>query len=364
MPRWIVPSLALLIGCERLPVNVVRVDRGPVESTVTSVEAGVVEPLEKASLASPVSGRIVRVHKREGDRVAAGEAIVELENELEKIRVEEAALELKRLQDLKDVDTSEHRLNLAEFAHRRARADYERTIIRATFPGIVAELNARLGEMTFGAMAGFSLTRGPEGDDSRLVYIVDDSQLFVEAQIDESDVFRVKVGQPVKVSLGGIDRRVVRGRTVSISPTVSTQEGESRTAEVKVELLEGAYPPPENGGARSGGDIAPAAHTEPPAAITIGMSADIEILVDRVEDAVRVPTPALLERGADKYVYLVREDRLVRRQVTVGIGNWDRHQVLSGVEPGDLIVLPTDASQLREGVLVAATVEEAQEAGK
>ena len=48
---------AVLVGCERTPVHVIRVENGPVESAVTSVEAGVVEPLRKAVLAPPVSGR-------------------------------------------------------------------------------------------------------------------------------------------------------------------------------------------------------------------------------------------------------------------------------------------------------------------
>ncbi|MBI4605929.1 MAG: HlyD family efflux transporter periplasmic adaptor subunit [Planctomycetes bacterium] len=349
----------VVLGCERIEVTAVRVDRGPVESTVTSVEAGVVEPLRKASLASPVSGRIVRVHKAEGDRVAAGEAIVELENDIEKLRVEETASDLRRLRDLKDVDASEARIELAEFAHRRAKVEYERTFIRATFPGVIAELNARVGEMTFGAMGGFSLA-GKSPAESRFVYVVDDSKLFVEAQVDESDVFRLRPGQPARVTLGGIERRSVEGRLISISPAVSTQEGESRTAKVKVELFLGPYAPPEDGGSRA--PRAPYEERGEPPYIAVGMSADLEVLVGRAEEVTRVPTPAVLERGNEKYVFVVADGRLSRRTIAVGIGNWDMTEVREGLAPAQLVVLPTDTSALRDGKAAEAVIDESRRA--
>jgi len=117
-------ALFLAPGCERLEVTILRVDRGTVESTVTSVEAGVVEPLHKASLASAVSGRIVRVNVKEGDRVGAGTVLVELENDIEKLRVEEAAKDLERLKSMTDVAVPEQ-VEHAEFAHRRA--DHEKS---------------------------------------------------------------------------------------------------------------------------------------------------------------------------------------------------------------------------------------------
>jgi len=354
---WIAAIAASSVSCEKPQVTVVRVDRGAVESTVTSVEAGVIEPWQKASLAAPVSGRIVRVHHVEGDRVSAGEPLIELENDLERLRVEETRKELERLQKIKDKLVTDVELDRAQFAHDRAKIDYERTFVRATFSGVVAEMNARVGEMTFGSM-GFALGASKAGQEP-LVYIVDDSRPYVEAEIDESDVFRVRVGQPVKVSVGGVERVALQARILSISPTVSTQEAESRTARVKAEIV---LPAPSNGsgGDGSGEGVKPVLAGA--ASIRVGMSADIEVLVDRLEDVLRVPTTAVLERGDAKHVFVARNGILERRSITVGLGNWDMTEVRSGLSEGDLVVLPTNASLLVEGKAVEAVMRSAREA--
>ncbi len=334
----------ITLGCEKLEVTVFRARKGLVESTVTSVEAGVVEPWRKASLAASVSGRIVRVYHEEGDRVSAGEPLVELENDLERLRVEESAKDLDRLRRVRDDLVTQEQLDRADFAYRRAQVDHERTNVRATFAGVVAKTNARLGEMVFGSMA-LAMGTGRGGSDP-LVYLIDDSRLFVEAEIDESDLFRVSLDQPVKVSLGGIERTTLQAKVISISPTVSTQEGESRTAKIKSEIVR-SHPHPDGSSLAASGDGPPAQQVP---LIRVGMSADIEILVGKAEDVLQIPTTAILERGEDKHVFVVRGSKVFRQPITVGIGNWDMTEVRSGLSEGDLVVLPTDAKLLTEGL--------------
>jgi len=367
MTKAIVPiALTLFVasGCERLAVTAIRVGRGPVESTVTSVEAGVVEPLHKANLASPVSGRIVKVNCEEGDRVPAGAVVIELENHLEKLRVDETASDLARLRKMRDDVATEEQIEDADFAHQRALENYDRTLIRAPFAGLVAEVNARVGEMTFGSMA-LALGGGGVGG-APLIYLVDDSKLFVEAEIDETDVFRVQPSQPVKVTLGGVDQRILRARVVSMSPAVSTDEGESRTAEVKVELLSPGYQAPPSGNGGSSPSLLDSSILVDPSEVLVGMSADLEIIVKRASDAVRIPTTSILDRGAEKFVYIVKGGKaglggqLERRKIVTGIGNWDLMGVTSGLAPGDLVVIPTDVKLLADGLEVQVVVDDAR----
>jgi multidrug efflux pump subunit AcrA (membrane-fusion protein) len=391
---------------------------------VTSVEAGIVEPERKAKLASPVAGRIVRVLFSEGQRVREGEALVELENDTEKVRLEETAKELERVRGLGTVSSADQ-LDRASFAHRQAQVAYERTFVRAPFDGLIADLNARPGEVTYGSLA-IAFNAGKAAEEP-LVYMVDDSRLYVEAEIDELDVFRVRVGQETMIRVGSVDRRSVPGRVVSLSSTVSTTEGESRTAEVKAEILrgqekagtaargrvgeasgeargearretkaeargdavgpagadpvdreEGAALPREavfhesGPAAAGGGGIADgngSAHEGPTSAgapagapaddaILVGMSADVEIIVDRASDVLRVPTAAILERGAESYVFVLSGDRLVRRVITVGLANWELTQVLGGLVEGDLVVLPAESKSLRDGAVARVVREE------
>jgi HlyD family secretion protein len=371
MTKAIIPiALTLLVvsGCERFEVTVIRVARGPVESTITSVEAGIVEPRSKANLASPVSGRIVKVNCEEGDRVRASDVLIELENHLEKLLVDETARDFTRLKKMKDEVATEEQIEDADFAHRRALEKYDRTLIRAPFAGLVAEINARVGEMTFGSMA-LALGGGGAGG-APLIYLVDDSKLFVEAEIDESDVFRVQPGQPVKVTLGGVGQRTLRARVVSLSPVVSTDEGESRTAEVKVELLAPGYQASSSGDGGSTSFFLEASTLVDPSEVLVGMSADLEILVKRTDDALRIPTTSILDRGAEKFVFVVLGGKLVevgkleRRKIVTGIGNWDLMAVISGLAPGDLVVLPTDVKLLADGLEVKVVVDDARLEGR
>jgi HlyD family secretion protein len=362
-------SLLTASACERLEVTAFRVDRGRVESTVTSIEAGVIEPLAKASLAAANSGRIVRVHAREGERVEAGVVLVELENDLEKLEVEESLRELGRLRNLNDIESKE-RLEHAEYVHRRAQVRHEQTLIRAPFGGLVAKVNARVGEVTYGSLP---LAMGTDARPQPLVYLVNDSRLLVKAFIDEADAGAVDPGQPARVTLEGRRENALEGRVSFIAAVVSTEEGETRSVEVQVEVPSGRVTAPRRAasGAVEGGDVGAPGNgggapenggsreaVLPRHDLLIGMSVDLEILVDRIEDAVRVPTMVILERGADKYVHVIEAGRLRRRSVTTGAGNWEWTEVTSGLTPGDLVILPTESKLLREGLKVNATLSE------
>jgi HlyD family secretion protein len=291
----------------------------------------------------------------EGDRVAAGQVLVELENDLERLRVEQTGRELERLREMSEIAIEEE-IERLRFAHDRAKVDHDRTLIRAPFAGIVAELNARLGEMTFGS---FGLAAaGGFGEQEPLVYLVDESQLFVEAEIDEADVFRVHPGQPATITLGGSDRKKIQGRVRSISPVVSTREGESRTAEVRVELDR----PVASAALPAGGNGAPADGSAAPGeggwgGVLVGMSADIEILVERAESVLRIPTPAIIERGEDRHVQVVEGDRVTRRRIITGLGNWEMTEVREGLARGDLVIAVTEGKWLEEGQRVRPVLE-------
>jgi hypothetical protein len=88
------------------------------------------------------------------------------------------------------------------------------------------------------------------------------------------------------------------------------------------------------------------------------MSADIEILVDRVENVTRLPTNVVLERGAEKYVFVVADGKLARRPIVTGTGNWSMTEVKQGLSPGDLVVVPADTKSLEEGRKVKVNVDD------
>jgi hypothetical protein len=88
------------------------------------------------------------------------------------------------------------------------------------------------------------------------------------------------------------------------------------------------------------------------------MSADIEVVVQRVEKALHVPTLTVLEGEEGKTVFVVLGGKLERRAIQVGSSNWERTEVREGVREGDLVVVPTDRRALSEGKEVRAEVRE------
>ncbi len=85
-----------------------------------------------------------------------------------------------------------------------------------------------------------------------------------------------------------------------------------------------------------------------------GFRVDLRVLVARQDDVVRLPSDALVRDGRDWGVYTVRDHRLVFRRVRIGEASGPFRPVLSGLHPGDPIVLfPSDA--LRPGLTVRVT---------
>ena len=124
----------------------------------------------------------------------------------------------------------------------------------------------------------------------------------------------------------------------------AVHEGTSRTVRVEIDIL------PETG--KGDGDPG----SRPP--LIVGMSADIEVILDEAKGVVSVPTLVVLEGEAGKSVYVVEGGRLRLRHIEVGLSNWDRTEIRSGLKEGDLVVIPTDRRKLIEGQAVRTEVRE------
>jgi HlyD family secretion protein len=312
------------------------------EATATSVEPGVVKAKQDSVLAAPVSGRIVEVYHKKGDRVAAGEKLIRLENDLERIALAEAKLELERLDTLGPQGAAaKELLDRARFAVERATTHYDRTFVCAPFGGVIIELNANLGEMSYGTMPLDVVLGGKKGNTAEsLVRMIDDSEFYVEADIDEADAGRLEIGQHTRVTVDALEGRVLEGKLIRISPAVSTAEGRSRTVRVEIGL------------AASGLSARPCEEPSAGVELLVGMSADIEVILERAEGVLVVPTLVILEGQSEKSVFVVEGGKLARREVTLGLASWELSEVKEGLREGDLVVIPIDRSKLLEGLAV------------
>ncbi|MDO8892089.1 MAG: efflux RND transporter periplasmic adaptor subunit [Sulfurimicrobium sp.] len=347
---------------QAIAVTISPVERGVVEATVANTRAGTVKACRRARLAPSSGGQIARLLVHEGERVDAGQVLLELWNEdlsaqkkltQQQLKSAQAGTqqactvaaqferEAERTRQLKARGfVSDARLDqaLSESAARRAaceaaRADagqareriavaqagLDRTRLRAPFAGIVAEVTGELGEFT---------TPSPPGIPTPpAIDLIDDSCLYVSAPIDEVDAPNVKLDLVGRITLDAMSGRHFAGKVRRIAPYVLDLEKQARTVEVEVQFDD------------------PAAVK----ALLVGYSADVEIIYTSRPDVLRIPTAALLEGNR---VLVIREGVAESRQLKLGLSNWEYSEVTGGLAEGEKIITSLD----REGVKAGARV--------
>jgi len=351
-------------------VIVAVAEAGRVETTVANTRAGSVMACRRAKLAPPTGGRIARLPVKKGSQVRAGELLLELWNEdltarervareqLEtaKARVTEAcqlaeiaASEAKRSRELHAKGFSSEQLTERADSEAKARAaacdstrtgvgeaqariaaaeaDTTRTVLRAPFAGIVAEVNGEVGEY---------LTPSPPGIPTLpAVDLIDASCLYVSAPIDEVDAAKLKVGMTGRISLDAYRGRHFKGHVRRIAPYVLALEKQARTVEIEVEFDEPAE----------------ARH------LLVGYSADIEVVVDGRDGVTRIPTPALMP--GNRALVLSASGELEERRIGIGLTNWEYTEVKSGVAAGERVVTSLDREGVKAGVRAVAEAKDA-----
>lgn len=348
-----------------IAVAVAAADTGKVETTVANTRAGSVTACRRAKLAPPLGGRIDKLLVREGDRVKAGQVLVELWNDdlsaRERISVEQrgtaqahvreacqvadnARRNAERTRALRDKGfVSEERVDQAESEAKArqagcdsaraqvqeasarigaSRADTSRTVVKAPFDGIVAEVNGEVGEY---------LTPSPPGIPTLpAIDLIDDSCLYVSAPIDEVDAAQLKVGMGGRISLDAYRGKHFTGKLRRIAPYVLALEKQARTVEVEVEF-DGAD------------DIR---H------LLVGYSADIEVVVDVHDNVLRIPTSALMP--GSRVLLLNADGVLEERKIEAGLSNWEFTEVKSGLGRGDRVVTSLERAGVKAGARAEA----------
>jgi len=252
-------------------VTVVEVVRGDVLLTVSNTRAGTVDACRRAGMSPALGGQIARLPVRKGDSVTTGQVMLELWNddlraELEfarrdvvasRGRMEEVCVradvardEAKRLASLlaKGLAAEEETARaVGEASARKAGcaaardaikvseaqvdvrlAKLERTLLRAPFDGVIAEINGELGEFVTPSPVG--IPTPPTVD------LIDSSCLYISAPIDEVDAPAVRTGQQALITMDAFPGRKFPGFVRRVAPYVLDVEKQARTVEVEAEI--------------------------------------------------------------------------------------------------------------------------------
>jgi HlyD family secretion protein len=313
--------LLLLLGCGKSPeVSVVSLSRGTVEETVSGVTSGTVEAEQIAELAFGAVGRVKEVSAAVGDAVRAGAILAQIENEDLKSRLDVAAEELARAKTLQQSQAaSRSNVIQAQGNYDAARIAFEKSIIRAPFDGMVVERNVEAGQLS-------QITAVIPVAPFRLV---DTKPRYVEVEIDEVDLPKVKVGMSARVKVLAVRREPFHATVRKVIPFVSSIREQDRTSEIELTVdSEGILLPP-------------------------GASADVEVVTNTKRDVVLAPPKAVLGRGGHRYVFVLDRSIIRKTQVQVGISGFISTELVSGVSAGAEIVLPSEKVELVDGLKVA-----------
>jgi RND family efflux transporter MFP subunit len=332
---------------------------------------GRVVAARRASVSSKGTGRLEWLGVQEGQMVKEGDVIARLENrdvaaqreqaqaQVQAARanlaqgqaeLDDAQAALKRAQDLAKqnfisgsaldtagarhnkaraaIDTLKAQIAVAEANARVAGVAYDQTLIRAPFTGIVLTKSANVGDI----VTPFSSASGTTG---AVVTMADMETLEVEADVSESSIAKIRVGQPAEIQLDAFPDLRLLGEVSRIVPTVDRSKA---TLLVKVAFVE------------RDGRVLP------------DMSAKIAFLTRALTAAERQPVPAvrpdaIVRRDGREVVFVVTRDeqgggeRVKSQPVTVGAKVGDLVRV--DLAPGTRVVsAPTE--RLADGAAVTA----------
>ncbi len=345
-----------------IAVELATIQRGTVESIVVNTRAGTVKACRRANLAPTTGGKITQLWVKEGDRVTKGQALLELWNadlvaqrELsqrqlsmseqhrreiciiadnahrESIRtqqlVDEGFISSQRAEDADanarakqaSCDAATSDIKRAQAQMHVAQAGIERTILNAPFAGIVARITGEVGEYT---------TPSPPGVPTpAAIDLIDDSCLYVNAPMDEVDAPKIQVGQQARITLDAMPGEFFDGKVRRIAPYVTEIEKQARTVDIEVNFEQ------------------PSKYN-----FLVGYSADVETIIERRDNILRIPTQAI--RQDDKVFIVDANNKLEERQLDTGLSNWSFTEVISGLNEGDQVLLSFDQDEIEVGVHV------------
>lgn len=317
---------------DRKPAPAVRVIAAAEETISRGLElTGSVEPYRVARLASPAEGPITDIRVREGDRVRAGDLLLSLGRKegadalIDSLR-EELKKEEDNLRRTRRLVESEalpgENLDQARAAFEKVRAllikaeeaarDYT---IQAPWDGLVSRLPVKEGE--------FVAPRAV------LLEIYDPSSLVILAAVPERHAAEIAVDMQVDLRLDAYPEEVFPGRVERVYPFLDPGT-RTRTMEVVPDRALQLLP---------------------------GMFARLKVLLESADPAVVVPAEAVVTTPKGLVVFVVEKGAAVARPVKTGIEADNRVQIISGVRPGDQVIVAGN-EKLKTGAAVRVAGDE------
>ncbi|MBN2543389.1 efflux RND transporter periplasmic adaptor subunit, partial [bacterium] len=422
------------------------VERGDIVIKIT--ESGSVEPLTTVDIKSEFSGEVKKIFVDEGDSVQKGDKLAQVQQESStaqqiaqskasyeqaRLNLEESERNLNRMQELydkgfialkevedaqKSYDNNRIQYQLSEKklwltlggsniqqAQELGEKTFDNIVIKSPMTGVIVSLNVEEGEMITSGTSAYG------GGGTVLMTVADLSKLLVKTEINEVDIGKVTIGQPVDIGFDAIRGKVYRGVVRKISPTgtisnniviypveieiigsaagsfssedqdtrrrpmekIFSQLNEKQQKEMRSAMME-LYQ--EHAGREEiraameaklkefGIELPeePSEQEAPPAGaneikegagiglIKPGMTADLDIIVSQAKNTLVIPREAVKEEGTQSIVMVKVDNEITKRTVKTGLEGDVNIEISEGLKEGETILLsPSDAKAANSG---------------
>jgi RND family efflux transporter MFP subunit len=344
-------SIAQIQEKEGIPVEVIEIRPDALLKFLNVT--GIVGSEEEAYLSSKVGGRILEIYKDAGETVKKGEKIIEVdtqsmeiqgtqaENQIKiaesglnqvKAQFEDAKRDLERMQNLfKDGVISKKELERFELNFQTAKQQYEASLAQldiakdnlrivdtniedhslfAPFDGVVGIRRADVGEVVAPGQLILSL------------YNLE--KLNAQVQVAENDISDVKIGQSAKITIDALNGEELEGIVVKVS---GAPDPNTRLFDVQVSFKT----IPDN--------------------LKPGLFLRGKISVGSKDNIIVLSTQALLKEGSQYSVFVVENNKAIKKQVKLGDRAENKVEIISGIEVGNKIIT-FGKGNVKEGSLV------------
>ncbi len=352
-----------LLGLNRapevLPPQTARVDRGDIEKSVLAT--GILKPARQVNVGAQVNGQLKKLYVKQGDRVAQGQLLAEIDPTLQLNELRKSQAELRSAQAQKLASQAQLKQYQLELTRQRALAR-DRAGVASDLEKAQAQHDAQLAQLKVNesqivqaevaqetARANLAFTRITAPIDGEVLGIVtqegqtivssqsaptilvmaDVDTMMVHTRISENDILQVRAGQPLWFYVAADPRRRYEGVMGAIqqAPAEALEAdplGRNSSQQTAAVYYNGVFAV-ANGERR----------------LRTSMTAQVFIVTERATGVVRLPMAALGEAlDGERYQIRVLEgQRVVARSVRIGKRDRRYAEVLEGVRVGDQVLL-------------------------
>lgn len=273
--------------------SIMPVQKGDITRKIES--SGTISGARQADLGFGSGGKVQKVNVEVGQPVNKGDVLAEMDRTQQEL----ALMKAQNAYDLAQISGTNNAKKEAELDLKVAKTNLENTTIIAPFSGIVTDVGLEEGEQA--------------SSSSTAVSLLDNSVFYADILVDELDMYQVSLGQLAIVKVDALGDQLLEGEVSQIG-MIAQSSGGITTVPVTIKIING------------------------PTELKVGYSATVTIEVERVNNVFKVPVEAVIRRGSQSLITIIRDGEEKTIEVSTGLSDGLNVEVRSGLEENDQIV--------------------------